>query len=84
MILTFWLRQSISCQPFFNMKDLGEASYVLGIKILHDRANGMMLKLSQRTYIEKTMKRFNMQNCSSIEPLVVKDYKFFKGLVSSK
>ncbi|RVW81538.1 Wall-associated receptor kinase 2 [Vitis vinifera] len=24
----------------FDMKDLGEASYVLGIKILHDRANG--------------------------------------------
>ncbi|RVX03266.1 hypothetical protein CK203_019808 [Vitis vinifera] len=34
----------------FDMKDLGEASYVLGIKILRDRANGV-LKLSQRTYI---------------------------------
>ena len=36
----------------FDMKDLGETSYVLGIKILRDRANGV-LKLSQRTYIER-------------------------------
>ncbi|RVW87069.1 Retrovirus-related Pol polyprotein from transposon TNT 1-94 [Vitis vinifera] len=39
----------------FDMKDLDEASYVLGIKILRDRANGV-LKLSQRTYIEKILK----------------------------
>ena len=36
----------------FDMKDLGEASYVLDIKIIRDRANGV-LKLSQRAYIEK-------------------------------
>ena len=30
----------------FDMKDLGEVSYVLGIQILHDRANGV-LSLSQ-------------------------------------
>ncbi|KAL6333654.1 hypothetical protein AAG906_028839 [Vitis piasezkii] len=47
----------------FDIKDLGEASYVLGIKILRDRANGV-LKLSQRTYIEKILKKFNMHNCS--------------------
>ena len=49
----------------FDMKDLGEASYVLGIKILRDRANGV-LKLSQRAYIERILKRFNMHNCSLI------------------
>ena len=31
---------------YFNMKDLGEASYVLGIQILHDRPSGI-LRLSQ-------------------------------------
>ncbi|RVX19553.1 Retrovirus-related Pol polyprotein from transposon TNT 1-94 [Vitis vinifera] len=41
----------------FDMKDLGEASYVLGIKILRDRVNGV-LKLSQRAYIEKILKRY--------------------------
>ncbi|KAJ9679813.1 hypothetical protein PVL29_021660 [Vitis rotundifolia] len=62
----------------FNMKDLGEASYVLGIKILRDRANGV-LKLSQRTYIEKILKRFNMHNCSSTKAPIVKGDKFSKA-----
>ena len=60
------------------MKDLGKAFYVLGIKILHDRANGV-LKLSQRTYIEKILKRFNMHNCSSTRVPIVKGDKFSKA-----
>ena len=43
------------------MKDLGEAKYVLGIKILRDRQN-KTLALSQATYIDKVLERFNMQN----------------------
>ena len=43
----------------FDMKDLGEASYVLSIQILHDRLSGI-LRLSHRTYIERILKRFNM------------------------
>ncbi|RVW40204.1 Retrovirus-related Pol polyprotein from transposon TNT 1-94 [Vitis vinifera] len=62
----------------FDMKDLGETSYVLGIKILRDRANGV-LKLSQRTYIEKILKRFNMHNCSSTIAPIVKGDKFSKA-----
>ncbi|RVW60152.1 Retrovirus-related Pol polyprotein from transposon TNT 1-94 [Vitis vinifera] len=61
----------------FDMKDLGEASYVLGIKILRDRANEV-LKLSQRTYIEKILKKFSMQNCSSSKTPIVKGDKFSK------
>ena len=48
----------------FDMKDLGEASYVLGIQILCDRPSGIM-RLSQQTYIERILKWFNMQSCSS-------------------
>ena len=62
----------------FDMKDLSEASYVLGIKILRDRAN-RVLKLSQRTYIEKILKRFNMHNCSSTRTPIVKDDKLSKA-----
>ncbi|RVW44373.1 Retrovirus-related Pol polyprotein from transposon TNT 1-94 [Vitis vinifera] len=62
----------------FDMKDLGEASYVLSIKIFRDRANGV-LKLSQRTYIKKILKRFNMHNCSSTKVPIVKDDKFSKA-----
>ncbi|RVW95647.1 Retrovirus-related Pol polyprotein from transposon TNT 1-94 [Vitis vinifera] len=62
----------------FDMKDLGEASYVLSIKILRDRANGV-LKLSQRTYIEKILKRFNMHNYSSTRVPILKGDKFSKA-----
>ena len=50
-----WLTQQ------FNMKDLGEANYVLGIKILRDRKN-KLLALSQATYIDKIVERFGMEN----------------------
>ena len=61
----------------FDMKDLGETFYVLGIKILCNRANEV-LKLSQRTYIEKILKRFNMHNYSSTIAPIVKGDKFSK------
>jgi hypothetical protein len=38
----------------FNMKDLGEASFVLGIEIHQDRRKGV-LELSQKTYLEKVL-----------------------------
>ena len=59
----------------FDMKDLGEASYVIGIEIHRDRSRGM-LGLSQRAYIEKVLKRFNMHNCSSIVASVYKGDRF--------
>src|ERR1041385_3361776 len=43
------------------MKDLGEAAYILGIKIYRDRSR-RLLALSHRTYLEKILKRFNMDN----------------------
>ena len=45
----------------FSMKYLGEVVYILGIKIYRDRPN-CLLALSQRTYIEKILKRFSMGN----------------------
>ena len=36
----------------FEMKDMGEASYVLGMKIVRDRAK-KLLDLSQETYIKR-------------------------------
>ena len=62
----------------FDKKDLGEASYVLGIQILHDRPNGI-LRLSQHKYIERILKRFNMQSCSSGKTPIVKGDRFSKG-----
>ncbi|KAL0455909.1 UNVERIFIED_CONTAM: Retrovirus-related Pol polyprotein from transposon TNT 1-94 [Sesamum latifolium] len=45
----------------FSMKDLGEASYILGIKIYRDRSR-RMLGLTQSSYIEKVLKRFKMEH----------------------
>ena len=47
----------------FEMKDMGDASYVLGIEITRDRPSGT-LGLSQKAYISKILERFNMQSCS--------------------
>ena len=51
----YWLG---SC---FSMKDLGEATYILGITIYRDISK-RMIGLSQSTYINKVLKRFSMQN----------------------
>ncbi|GJV43322.1 retrotransposon protein, putative, ty1-copia subclass [Tanacetum coccineum] len=43
------------------MKDLGEAAYILGIKIYRDRSK-RLIGLCQSDYIEKILKRFYMEN----------------------
>ena len=45
----------------FSMNDLGEAAFILGIKIYRDRSK-RLLGLSQSTYIDKVLKRFRMQD----------------------
>ncbi|XP_020591553.1 putative disease resistance protein RGA3 [Phalaenopsis equestris] len=59
----------------FEMKDLGDASFVLGIQIHRDRSQ-CILGLSQRSYIDKVLKRFGMQNCRPIDTPVAKGDKF--------
>ena len=44
----------------FSMKDLGEAAYILGIKIYRDRSK-RLIGLSQSTYLDKVLKRFKME-----------------------
>ena len=48
-----------SLRKSFSMKDLGEASYILGIKIYRDWSK-RLIGLSQSTYIDKVLNRFNM------------------------
>ncbi|GJW16716.1 retrotransposon protein, putative, ty1-copia subclass [Tanacetum coccineum] len=45
----------------FAMKDLGEAAYILGIKIYRDRSR-RLIGLCQSAYIDKILKRFHMEN----------------------
>jgi hypothetical protein len=58
----------------FDMKDLGDASYVLGIEIHRDRTKGV-LGLSQKSYIDRVLKRYNTHKCSATSAPVVKGDK---------
>ena len=57
------------------MKDLGEASFVLGIEIHRDRSKGV-LGLSQKAYTEKILKKFNMHKCSPSPTPIVKGDRY--------
>ncbi|KAK0589794.1 hypothetical protein LWI29_018597 [Acer saccharum] len=59
----------------FEMKDLGDASFVLGILIQRDHSQGI-LGLSQRSYIDKVLKRFGMQDSKPSDTPVAKGDKF--------
>ena len=59
----------------FEMKDLGDASFVLGIQIYQDRSRGI-LRLSQKSYIDKVLKRFGMQDCKPGDTPASKGDKF--------
>ena len=43
----------------FSMKDLGEAAYILGIKIYRDRSR-CLIRLSQSTYLDKVLRKYKM------------------------
>jgi hypothetical protein len=59
----------------FDMKDLGEASFILGIEIHRDRRKGV-LGLSQKAYLEKVLKKFSMHACNPTPAPIVKDNKY--------
>ncbi|GKA87109.1 hypothetical protein Tco_0808820 [Tanacetum coccineum] len=44
------------------MKDLGEATYILRIKITSDRSKKRLIALSQSAYFDKILKKFKMEN----------------------
>ena len=57
----------------FDMEDMGDTSYVIGIKIYRDILNGI-LGLSQETYISRVLERFRMKDYSpSVAPIMKGD-----------
>jgi len=48
----------------FEMKDMDETYYVIGIEIFRDRSQGL-LGLSQKAYINKVLERFRIDKCST-------------------
>jgi hypothetical protein len=60
IVTTKWLSST------FEMKDMGEANFVLGVKITRNRSK-KFLSLSQGTYIKKILERFHMHNSKPID-----------------
>ena len=58
----------------FEMKDMGEAKYVLGIKITRDQPN-RLLTLSRESYLETVLKRFDMMMCKLVDTPISKSGK---------
>jgi hypothetical protein len=58
----------------FDMKNLGDASYVLGIEIHRDKTK-CVLGLSQKSYIDRVLKRYNIYKCFTMPAPVVKGDK---------
>ena len=61
----------------FAMKDLGSAKQILGMRITRDRKN-RKLTLSKSEYIEKVLKRFNMQNAKPVSIPLPSHFKLSK------
>ena len=59
----------------FDMKDMDDASYVIGLKIFKDRHNGI-LGLSQETYINRILYRLRMKDCTSSFAPILKGDRF--------
>lgn len=55
----------------FEMKDLGEARYVLGVEIIRNRSK-RLLGLSQKSYIGNVLERFRMHNSKPVDTPVEK------------
>jgi len=55
----------------FEMKDMGEARYVLGVEIIRDRPR-KLLSLCQKAYIEKVLERFRMHFSKPVDTPVEK------------
>jgi hypothetical protein len=59
----------------FDMKDLGEVSFILGIEIHRDRRKGV-LRLSQKAYLENVLKKFSMHAYNPTPTPIVKGNKY--------
>ena len=61
------------------MKDMGESSYVLGVKIVRDRAK-RLLGLSQETYIKRILKHYHMQDSKPMDTSVDKSLSLSRDM----
>ncbi|KAL5852379.1 hypothetical protein ACOSQ3_007497 [Xanthoceras sorbifolium] len=66
----------------FDMKDLGPANKILGMQIQRDR-NNRKIWLSQKNYLNKILRRFNMQDCKPISTPLPINFKLSSSMSPS-
>jgi transposase InsO family protein len=49
----------------YSMKNLGELSWCLGMRVTRDREHGV-IKIDQSKYVQNLLKRFGMENCATV------------------
>jgi hypothetical protein len=59
----------------YDMKDLGEASYILGIKVIRNRSAGHIY-LSQENYIDQVLTKFRMDQCNPVSTPVDSNFRY--------
>ena len=69
------LKKQLSKQ--FAMKDLGVAKQILGMRIIKDKANGI-LKLSQSECVKKVLSRFNLNEAKPVSTPLGSHFKLSK------
>jgi hypothetical protein len=66
------LKEKLSSE--FEMKDLGVARKIIGMEIGRDRKSGLLF-LSQRNYIQKVLRRFNLHDSNPVSTLIAPHLK---------
>ncbi|KAH9753523.1 hypothetical protein KPL71_015101 [Citrus sinensis] len=66
----------------FEMKDLGPVNKILWMQIHRDR-NNRKIWLSQKNYLKKILRRFNMQDCKSISTPLPVNFKLSSSMCPS-
>ena len=66
----------------FEMKDMGSANYVLGIRISRDR-DSKLIYLDQENYMEKVLKKFKLEEFRPVSTLVSKGMILNKSMCSN-
>lgn len=61
----------------FEMKNMGEVEYILGVKIYKDHSK-KLLCLSQQTYVRKVLERFQMNDCKLLTPILLNEKAYCK------
>ena len=61
----------------FELKDLGEANQILGMRITRNKLEGTLI-LSQEKYIEKVLSRVNLQDANTRSTPLARQFKLCK------